>query len=270
MLHFPNCKINLGLHITGKRPDGYHDLESVFYPLPLRDALEMVVAETNSFATYGAPIPGDSSDNLVLKAYDVLKQNFPDILPVKIALLKNIPMGAGLGGGSANGAEALKMLNELFKLNLDDEVLAGYALKLGSDCPFFIKNCPALATGRGEILKPIDLDLSGYQFVIVKPPVHLSTAWAFSQICPQIAHSGLLQILAQPVDTWKNLLSNDFEPAVFKAYPQVGAIKNSLYQAGALYSSMSGSGSAVYAIFDQDVPVVNLKNELAGCEIFTC
>jgi len=270
MLHFPNCKINLGLHITGKRPDGYHNLESVFYPLPLRDALEIVVAETNSFATYGAPIPGDSSDNLVLKAYDLLKQDFPQILPVKIALLKNIPMGAGLGGGSANGAEALKMLNELFKLNLNSEVLEGYALKLGSDCPFFIKNCPVLATGRGEVLKPINLDLSDYQFVIVKPAVHLSTAWAFSQISPQSTNSGLLQIITQAVDTWRNLLSNDFEPAVFKAYPQVGAIKSSLYQAGALYSSMSGSGSAVYGIFNQDVPVGTLKNELPGCEIFTC
>jgi len=186
MVVFPNCKINLGLRIIRKRNDGYHDLETVFYPIPLTDALEVIRvsgADTDiAFQSSGLPISGDSTNNLCVKAYQLLKKDFPQLGSVQMHLHKVIPMGAGLGGGSSDGAFALQLINDLFHLQLSKEQLIGYALQLGSDCPFFILNQPCFASGRGEKMEPVALDLSGYHFAIVNPGIHVNTGWAFSQL----------------------------------------------------------------------------------------
>ncbi len=269
MLHFPNCKINLGLQIGQKRADGFHEIDSILYPLPLRDALETIVSESLKFESSGIDIPGDTENNIVLKAYHLLKKDFA--LPaVSIHLLKKIPTGAGLGGGSADGTEMLKLLNQLFELNISDEIMTRYALQLGSDCPFFVKNIPALAKGRGEILTPISLDLHAYHFAVVKPDIHISTAWAFSQITPAISLKNLAGIIKSPIESWRNELKNDFEPPIFEKYPRIGEIKNQLYASGAVYASMSGSGSAVYGIFREKPETEELKFEIKETEVFVC
>jgi 4-diphosphocytidyl-2-C-methyl-D-erythritol kinase len=254
MVQFPNAKINLGLHITGRRSDGYHDLATIFYPLPLTDVLEIVPGNTLQFSSSGLPVPGETSSNLCLKAYHLLQKDF-DLPPVQIHLHKNIPMGAGMGGGSADGAFMLRMLNEKFSLGLSSEQLIGYTLRLGSDCPFFILNRPCFATGRGELLQPIGLDLSAYRFLIVHPGIHVSTAWAFAQITPQQrqGESSLQEIIQRSVTDWKQQLVNDFEAPVMLAHPAIAAIKQQMYDAGALYAAMSGSGSAVFGIFEKQV-----------------
>ncbi len=255
MITFPNCKINLGLHITRKREDGYHDLETVFYPVQLQDALECVKPGIGNLesgvelASSGLPVAGSVENNLCVKAYHLLKKNFPAIGHVQMHLHKNIPMGAGLGGGSADGAFALGMLNKMFQLNLSQDQLSNYALQLGSDCPFFILNKPCIATGRGELMEAIKLDLSAYTFVIVNPGIHVSTAKAFAGITPAPPARPLREIVQLPVGEWKNLLVNDFETTVGRDHPEIPAIKNSLYAAGAVYAAMSGSGSSVYGLF---------------------
>lgn len=259
MLVFPNCKINLGLNIIRKRSDGYHNLETVFYPVQLKDALEIIrqPATANyqlssvNFSSTGLTINGSESDNLCIKAYQLLQQDFTDLSPIKMHLHKVIPMGAGLGGGSANGAFALQLLNDMFQLKLTTEQLVNYALQLGSDCPFFIINKPCFATGRGEIMQPINLDLSAYQIVIVNPKIHISTGWAFGNITPQIPQKTIQQIIKQPIQTWRNELVNDFEKPAINQYPEIGNIKNMLYEQGAVYSSMTGSGSTVFGLFDK-------------------
>ncbi len=265
MLVFPICKINLGLHILNKREDGYHHLETVFYPLQLRDALEVLRKNNEpqpasnsplTFTSSGLPIAGDPKNNLCIKAYHLLKKDFPSLPAVHMHLLKMIPMGAGLGGGSSDGAFALKMLNTEFKLGLTTQQLIDYALQLGSDCPFFIISKPCFATGRGELLEPIELDLSEYRFWIVNPCIHVNTGWAFEQLelkgsarheLPDLKH-----IIHQPITNWKEQLINHFEEPVFKAYPEIAIIKQQLYNAGALYASMTGSGSTVFGIFGKD------------------
>ena len=184
MVSFPNCKINLGLNIVNKRNDGYHDFETVFFPIHLKDALEIIEKEKFEFSTSGLPIEGEPEKNLCIKAYQLLKKDFPQLPAVQMHLHKAIPMGAGLGGGSADGAFTLKLLNKKFDLSLSEKQLINYSLQLGSDCPFFILNKPCFATGRGEILEQIDLDLSEYKILIVHPAIHISTAWAFSTIKP--------------------------------------------------------------------------------------
>jgi 4-diphosphocytidyl-2-C-methyl-D-erythritol kinase len=213
MLFFPNCKINLGLNILRKRPDGYHDLETVFYPLPLKDALELIpTGDTEpAFHSYGLPIPGDPAGNLCLKAWRLTNKNFPDLPAIHIHLYKNIPIGAGLGGGSADGAGTLMGLNQLFHLNLSNEQLLGYAAQLGSDCPFFVLNTPCLGQGRGERLQPLPLDLSGYSFALVDPGIHISTAQAFALCTPRETNSSLRDIVSRPIETWTGSLINDFE-----------------------------------------------------------
>ena len=256
LLLFPNCKINLGLKIIRKRDDGFHDLETFFYPIAIKDVLE--IAQNNNatkdveFITTGLPIAGDEESNLCIKAYRLLKKDFPQLPPIKMHLHKTIPMGAGLGGGSADGAFALKLLNEKFQLNLSPEELIGYALQLGSDCPFFIMNQPSFAEGRGEKLQSIRLDLSNYQFIIINPNIHINTGWAFSQIQPGQPAKPVKDIIQQPIITWKDELTNDFEVAVFETYPQIQAIKENLYTQGAVYSSMTGTGSTVFGIFNRD------------------
>lgn len=255
MVLFPNCKINLGLHITHKRNDGYHDLETVFYPIGIKDILEIIPApnavQAINFSCSGLPIQGDPSENLCSKAYHLLKKDFPQVPPIQMHLHKQIPMGAGLGGGSADGAFALMLLNQLFQLAISEEQLIQYALALGSDCPFFIINQACLGKGRGELLERIELDLSQYQFLVVNPGIHIGTGWAFSQITPRPLETTLKTLICQPIATWKDSLSNDFEAAAMANYPEIAQIKKALYQAGAVYASMSGSGSTLYGIFEK-------------------
>jgi 4-diphosphocytidyl-2-C-methyl-D-erythritol kinase len=259
LISFPNCKINIGLHIVEKRSDGYHNLETVFYPLPLTDILEIIpgngfAAKTPapSLALTGLPVAGDPANNLCLKAWHLLSQDFKQLPPVQMHLHKSIPMGAGLGGGSSDGAFTLLLLNEKFGLNIPDKALAAYALKLGSDCPFFIYNRPVFATGRGEIIKPLDRDLNGYSFLVVNPGIHIGTAQAFSRIVPTPAPVDLAETIMSPVETWKDQVKNDFEEAAFFYYPALTELKKWLYDSGALYASMTGSGSCFYGIFPKN------------------
>lgn len=253
MILFPNCKINLGLHILRKREDGFHDLETVFYPVALQDAVEAIgdaAADGDvAFQSSGLPINGRAADNSCVKAYRLLKADFPDLPPVRLHLHKTVPMGAGLGGGSADGAFTLVLLNKKFNLGLDEERLMAYALLLGSDCPFFIRNTPCYATGRGERLEDLKLDLTGYTTVLVNPRVHVATGWAFSQVTPSADRPPLKEAVASPVETWKEVLTNDFEKPVFAQYPAVRECKKALYATGAVYAAMSGSGSTVYGLF---------------------
>jgi 4-diphosphocytidyl-2-C-methyl-D-erythritol kinase len=252
MLCFPNCKINLGLYVTRKREDGYHDLETVFYPVQVRDVLEVVPAKETMLHASGLPITGDAADNLVLKAYELLSTAFPEKeQPADIFLHKVVPMGAGLGGGSADGAFMLQLLNDHFQLGMSDEELAAYALQLGSDCPFFIYNTPKFATGRGEQMSDVAVDLSKYSIQLVCPDVHVSTGKAFSMITPKAATFDLRELRSLPIEQWKDHITNDFELPVFKEHPALAEIKKQLYEAGAIYAAMSGSGSAIYGIFEK-------------------
>jgi 4-diphosphocytidyl-2-C-methyl-D-erythritol kinase len=259
MIALAPCKINLGLQITAKRPDGYHELDTVFYPIALHDAIEILPnAQSNEsivFTHSGLTIPGDTQNNLCIKAYHLLKKDFPSIPHIKMHLHKNIPMGAGLGGGSSDGSTVLKMLNTLFHLSLSNESLCYYALQLGSDCPFFIEQQACHATGRGEIFTPLQLDLTAYQIVLVHPNIHISTAWAFNQIHPQQPARTTDQLVKLPVPQWKDQLKNDFEKAVLLAHPELDQLKNNLYQQGATYVSMSGSGSSFFALFPLTINV---------------
>ena len=261
MISFPNCKVNLGLNVTRRRQDGYHDIETVFYPLPLTDVLEIIHDSSFStislnqqnkgadFTTTGLPINGAAGKNLCEKAYHLIREDFDKLPPVHIFLHKAIPIGAGLGGGSADGAFTLNLLNKKFQLKLTTEQLLDYAIRLGSDCPFFILNRPCFATGRGEFLESIDLNLDTYSFVIVNPGIHISTAWAFQQLTPTQPASSLRETIQQPVSKWKDLLTNDFEAAVFKHHPELLSIKPMLYESGAIYASLSGSGSCFYGMY---------------------
>lgn len=256
MLSFPNCKINLGLHILGKREDGFHNLETVFYPVPFRDALELIPATNSStdieFTGTGLAVEGSIADNLCVKAYRLLKKDFPRLPAVKVHLHKVLPMGAGLGGGSADASFMLNMLVDKFKLEISKEQLLHYALQLGSDCPFFLINKPCFATGRGELLEEIAVDLSAYKMVLINPGIHVNTGWAFSKLSPAIPEKSVKVIAQQPIESWKAELKNDFEVPVFAAHPQVQAIKESLYNQGAIYAAMSGSGSTVFGFFEKE------------------
>lgn len=258
MIVFPNCKINLGLQVLGKRTDGYHNLETIFYPLPFYDVLEVVLAanatEPYSLQVSGIRIEGDPENNLCVKAYKLLKHDFPHLPAVHIHLHKNIPAGAGLGGGSADGAFMLMLLNEKFELHLTEYSLLQYALALGSDCPFFIINQPCLGLQRGEVLHPVNLSLSGYKLVVINPGIHVHTGWAFSQVSFS-AGNNLPAIITQPIENWKQLLTNDFEQPVFEKYPLLKELKEQLYRQNALYAAMSGSGSTVFGIFKKDATI---------------
>ncbi|HVZ26225.1 MAG TPA: 4-(cytidine 5'-diphospho)-2-C-methyl-D-erythritol kinase [Sediminibacterium sp.] len=258
MVVFPNCKINLGLHILGKRPDGYHDLETVFYPVGLQDALEAILAKPTtqtekniSFSQTGLPIAGDDSQNLCVRAWRLLKKDFPDLPGMHLHLHKAIPMGSGLGGGSADGAFALQLISRLANLPISREKLAAYALQLGSDCPFFLLNQPAYASGRGEILEPIAIDLSAYRILLIHPGIHISTALAFSGIRPRKPVCTLRDLPDLAISEWKQAVQNDFTEAIGRHFPPITALINDLYQAGALYANMSGSGSCVFGIFSE-------------------
>lgn len=253
MVLFPNAKINLGLNILRKRADGYHDLETIFYPIGLRDALEVIQSAETDFQISGLPVSANMEDNLCLKAYNLIKQDFPQLPPVNIHLHKAIPMGAGLGGGSADAAFMLTMLNKKFELRLTQQQLMNYAQQLGSDCAFFIINKSCSARGRGEILSAVEVDLSAYKIVLVNPAIHVSTREAFSNLTPAIPQKSIQQIITQPISTWKNELVNDFETNVFEQFFEIREIKNTLYNHGAIYACMSGSGSTVFGIFDANI-----------------
>jgi 4-diphosphocytidyl-2-C-methyl-D-erythritol kinase len=257
MVLFPHCKINLGLNIIRKREDGYHDLETIFYPIAWRDALELLpdMQAGNpgvQFTTSGLPIAGENASNLCVKAYQLLAKDFPQLTAVKLHLHKAIPMGAGLGGGSSDGAFTLKLLNERFSLGLNKEQLIRYALQLGSDCPFFINNEPCLATGRGELMQPLAIDLHQYRLLLIHPSIHVSTAWAFAQLTPRPAAIPLSEAIFHSIETWKEILVNDFEAPVTRQFPEILRIRENLYRNGALYASMTGSGSTVFGIFPPD------------------
>jgi 4-diphosphocytidyl-2-C-methyl-D-erythritol kinase len=273
MIVFPHCKINLGLRILGRRPDGFHDIESIFYPVPWRDALEVVRSDVFSFRSFGLPLDGNSESNLCVRAYRMLGGRY-QLRPVAMCLLKNIPAGAGLGGGSSNATFTLRLLNEFLQLNASMQELKSMAVQLGSDCPFFLDDAPCLVTGRGEILQPLNLDLSAYNIVIVKTQVAINTAWAYAQLSRHRRETGwhhapgeapLQQVVAAPVETWKTFLKNDFEEPVFLAYPQLAAIRQRLYDHGAVYAAMSGSGSAVYGLFTK-APEIKFESSV---KVFT-
>ena len=255
MITFPNAKINLGLNIVEKRPDGYHNLETIFYPIPLQDALEITPWEGGErkykLAQSGIQIAGDDENNLVVKAYKLLDSLY-NLPPIEINLLKHIPSGAGVGGGSADAAFMLCMLNQHFQLNIPNEQLEVYAAQLGADCAFFVENKPTFAEGIGNIFSPIELSLKGYKLLLVKPDIFVSTRDAFAQIKPKRPSISLKEVAKMPIEAWKTYMVNDFEESVFPQFPAIADIKAKLYDMGAIYASMSGSGSSVFALFKGD------------------
>ena len=267
MITFPNAKINLGLNIVEKRPDGYHNLETIFYPINLQDALEVTRRENNdkeyTLHISGSPLEGEPEDNLVVKAYKLLKKDYPGLLPVDIHMYKHIPAGAGLGGGSSDAACMIKLLNDKFSLGLSTERMEEYAVKLGADCAFFIRNKPVFATGIGNLFEPVELSLKGYHIILIKPDIFVSTRDAFAEIKPVRPAVSLKEIVKQPMETWKNSMKNDFEDSVFKKFPEIAAIKDELYDLGAVYAAMSGSGSSVYGIFK--APIETVEDKFCGC-----
>lgn len=264
MITFPNAKINIGLNIISRRSDGYHELETVFYPVGIKDALEVIEADRLSFTSSGIDIPGDAEENLCLKAYYLMKQDV-HIPPIHIHLHKHIPIGAGLGGGSADAAFFIRLLNDKFQLGLRKDQLINYASQLGSDCAFFIDNNPAFARGRGEQLEQIKLDLSGYHIILVKPPIHISTAEAYRYVEPKMPQRTLKELISTPVESWKDNIVNDFEYSISKNYSEISKLKTVLYKAGALYAAMSGSGSSVYGIFPGKTQIAELEK---GNQVF--
>ena len=250
MIVFPKAKINLGLRIIGKRPDGYHDIETLFYPIGLSDALEFVVNDgpEDELTVSGIATRGNPEDNLVLKTIYKLRENY-SFPKLKTHLHKAIPMGAGLGGGSSDAVCLLKVLNRFFNLSIETEVLKTIALELGSDCPFFIDGTPAFGTGRGEILIPCKPVLKGMYLLLLNPGIAISTKEAFMNCNPENPSTSIFQLTDRPVAEWKRLIINDFEDYAFKEHPLISELKSALYDCGAIFSSMSGSGSSVYGLY---------------------
>jgi 4-diphosphocytidyl-2-C-methyl-D-erythritol kinase len=252
MVVFPGCKINIGLNIIRRRADGFHDLETMFYPVAWTDVLEIIPSAKDEFIFDGNVIDCPLTDNLCYKAYQLLKKDYA-LPPVALYLYKNIPSGAGLGGGSADAAFTLSTLNQLFSLQLSEIALMQYAAKLGSDCAFFIRNRPVFATGRGEVFTEIEVNLRGYHLLIVKPEVHVSTAEAYSMITSKVPEKSLQELIELPIAQWKDSVVNDFEAPLFEKHSVLASIKDKMYQLGAVYASMSGSGSAIYGLFDERI-----------------
>lgn len=249
MIGFPNAKINIGLNVVEKRLDGYHNLETIFYPVNIFDSVEILEGKELQFFSYGMEIPGDMESNLCVRAFRLLESEFK-IPKVQIHLLKNIPFGAGLGGGSADAAWVLKMLNQKFDLGISTQNLEKYAAELGSDCAFFVRNKPQYASGRGEILESIDIDLHKYTFALIKPNFGISTKDAFLGLKAKPSDHDLRSLVKQPIETWKFQINNDFEESLFPKFPVLGKLKNEIYERGAIYASMSGSGSTLFGIFE--------------------
>lgn len=256
MVTFPASKINIGLRITDKRPDGFHNLQSCFYPVQWGDMLEVIPSAEFAFTSSGLPIPGRLAQNLCVKAYNLLQADFT-LPPVQMHLHKIVPIGAGLGGGSADAAFTLKAVNKEFSLGLSPAQLEEYARLLGSDCAFFIQNRPLYCTGKGDVFSDIDLSLSGYHVVLVYPNLAISTAEAYAGVRPGPVASSLYDQLTSSIDTWPGRVHNDFEDSLFPKFPVLGQVKQQLYEAGAIYASMTGSGSTVYGIFNAPIAVPN-------------
>lgn len=260
MISFPNCKINLGLNVISKREDGYHEISSVMYPVDIKDILEVIKSDKLIFTSSGLDIPGEVENNLCLKAYRILKREY-NISPVHIHLYKNIPMGAGLGGGSADGAFTLKLINDLFDLNISIEELKKYASELGSDCAFFIENIPQIASGRGDILEPFNVTLNDKTIVLINDGTHISTEEAYGNVTPKQPVTSIEEILNNPISDWKNTLTNDFEKGIFNNHPKLADYISKLYDSGAKYAAMTGSGSTIFGIFDEHPNLhADLKN----------
>lgn len=254
MVTFPHCKINLGLHVIRKRQDGYHDIETCFYPVPWTDILEIIPSDEYAYTHSGLDVSGAEEDNLCVKVFRMLQRDF-GIGNVKMHLHKILPMGAGLGGGSSDATHALTLLNRIFNMGVTGETMKKYASKLGSDCSFFLQDKAVIGTGRGNELHSVNVSLRGKCLVIVYPPVHVSTADAYQGVTPSVPRESLRKILeSSPVHQWKEDLVNDFEVSVFRKYPLLARLKEDFYAAGAVYASMSGSGSAVFGIFDDNNP----------------
>jgi len=264
MVVYPNCKINIGLNIISKRPDGFHNIESVFYPVPWCDMLEISPSEKNSFVFDGIGIQCSLEENLCYKAWNLVKKQF-DIPGINLFLYKKIPFGAGLGGGSSDGAFVLKVLNDLFGLDISAQTMATMASELGSDCTFFVGNRPGFVSGTGADIMPVELSLKGYYLLVMKPDVSVSTREAYGLITPKKPAVPLWEVINLPVSEWKYQLTNDFEHPVIMNHPLIGRIKSSLYEAGAVYAAMSGSGSAVYGLFEQEV---DTDKDFAGCQLW--
>lgn len=277
MIDFPCAKINLGLNITEKRADGYHNLETVFFPIPICDALEIKTMDERfpsnvacDLKVTGNNVCCNENDNLIVKAYNMIAADF-DIPRVHAHLYKNIPSEAGLGGGSSDAAYMIRLLDQRFRINIGNAEMEKYAARLGADCPFFITAEPSYAEGIGEILSPVNItdnNLKGYSLVVVKPQIAVSTKEAFSNITPRKPLMCCREIVAQPIETWKDALCNDFEESVFGIYPKLNDIKNRIYTLGAAYAQMSGSGSSLFGIFKSDVDEQSIKNEFADCRTF--
>lgn len=252
MIAFPNAKINIGLNVIRRREDGYHDLETIFYPLFIQEAVEIIESDNLKFSASGIKIPGDANDNICVKAYHLLKRDY-DLPPIHIHLHKHIPIGAGLGGGSADAAFLIKLINEKFALGITVAQMENYSRRLGSDCAFFIKNKPVYAVGKGDVFEPVTLDLSVYHKVLIMPPVHVSTKDAYSGVKPKQAKVSLKELINLRVEEWKFVIENDFEHSVFSKYPVIADLKKTLYDQGAIYASMSGSGASVYGLFREKI-----------------
>ena len=250
MICFPNAKINLGLNIVRKRVDGYHDIETVFYPIPVKDALEITPADATSFTPSGIPVDAPAEKNLVMRALAKLKERYP-VPELQIGLLKAIPFGAGLGGGSSDAAFMLKLVNDFCGLDIHPDELEAIASTIGADCPFFIRNTPVFATGTGNQFEPVDLSLKDYYLCLIKPDVAVSTPEAYSMVTPATPETSLKEIIRLPVSEWKERMVNDFERSVFPKHPVIERIKDTLYEGGALYAAMSGSGSSVFGLFEK-------------------
>ena len=262
MITFPIAKINLGLNVVERRPDGYHNLETVFYPVPIRDALEVTTMDPQFPSPYDCDlkvtnisIEGDEQRNLVVRAYQLLKQDFPQLPRIHAHLHKAIPTQAGMGGGSSDCAYMIRLLNEQFQLGLSTQQMQQYAARLGADCAFFILSQPAYAEGIGERLEPIALNLSQYWIAVVRPDIPVPTKEAFSLVHPRHPEKNCRDVVMQPIETWRQDLVNDFEQSVFTLHPEIGAIKQQLYSLGAVYAAMSGSGSAVFGLFREDIKI---------------
>ena len=260
MTVFPIAKINLGLKVVDKRPDGYHNLQTVFYPVGIKDALEIHPMDEAFPSSVDCDlkvtnfhIEGDEQNNLVVRAYQLLKADFPQLPRIHAHLWKGIPTQAGMGGGSSDCAYTILLLNDMFQLQLTQQQMIGYAARLGADCPFFIHSAPCYAEGIGEMLQPIGLDLGQWHIAIVRPDVPVSTREAFSLIHPHYPECCCRDIVTQPVETWRELLVNDFEESVFAIHPELADVKQRLYELGAVYAAMSGSGSALFGLFREDV-----------------
>jgi 4-diphosphocytidyl-2-C-methyl-D-erythritol kinase len=266
MIVFPNAKVNIGLNVVSKREDGYHNLETIFFPIKMADALEFVEAEETILTSSGIQIDSLPEQNLVLKAYYLLKSDF-NLPPLHFHLHKVIPFGAGLGGGSSDAAFTLIMLNDYFKLGLSTQKLESYASQIGADCPFFIHNKPTFATGIGNRFHNIELDLSAYEIIVLKPNISVNTPEAYKNMIPRNPKFRLTEIIKTPVDQWKNLVVNDFEKSVFPKYPQIAELKQLLYNLGAHFASMSGSGSAVFGIF-RHLPTIPENKIPAGILLY--